>query len=77
MTTTLKSPAPVRETIASNNGDVVEARPLTVALAGNPNAGKTSLFNALTGLRQKVANYPGVTVERKEGVWPLAEGAPA
>ncbi|MFL6208011.1 MAG: ferrous iron transport protein B [Pyrinomonadaceae bacterium] len=47
------------------------ARTLTVALAGNPNAGKTSLFNALTGLRQKVANYPGVTVERKEGVWPL------
>jgi ferrous iron transport protein B len=46
-------------------------RGLTVALAGNPNAGKTSLFNALTGLRQKVANYPGVTVERKEGVWHL------
>ncbi len=43
----------------------------TVALAGNPNAGKTTLFNALTGLRQKVANYPGVTVERKEGVWDL------
>ena len=42
---------------------------LTVALAGNPNAGKTTLFNALTGMRQKVANYPGVTVERKEGVW--------
>jgi ferrous iron transport protein B len=40
-----------------------------VAIAGNPNAGKTTLFNALTGLRQKVANYPGVTVERKEGVW--------
>ncbi|MDQ6788293.1 MAG: 50S ribosome-binding GTPase, partial [Acidobacteriota bacterium] len=40
---------------------------LTVALAGNPNAGKTTLFNALTGMRQKVANYPGVTVERKEG----------
>ena len=53
-------------------------RPLVVALAGNPNAGKTSLFNALTGLRQKVANYPGVTVERKEGVWALAAGdAPA
>lgn len=44
---------------------------LVVALAGNPNAGKTTLFNALTGLRQKVANYPGVTVERKEGFWRL------
>src|SRR5271165_5065338 len=40
---------------------------LTVALAGNPNSGKTTLFNALTGLRQKVANYPGVTVEKKTG----------
>ncbi len=38
-----------------------------IALAGNPNCGKTSLFNALTGSRQKVGNYPGVTVERKEG----------
>jgi ferrous iron transport protein B len=44
---------------------------LTIALAGNPNAGKTTLFNSLTGLNQKVANYPGVTVERKEGVWHL------
>lgn len=42
---------------------------LTVALAGNPNAGKTTLFNALTGMRQKVANFAGVTVERKEGIW--------
>ena len=49
---------------------------LTVALAGNPNAGKTTLFNALTGMRQKVANYPGVTVERKEGVWRIG-GEPA
>src|SRR6476661_5861232 len=44
---------------------------LTVALAGNPNAGKTTLFNSLTGLGQKVANYPGVTVERKAGSWRL------
>ncbi|MBC7690564.1 MAG: ferrous iron transporter B [Methylotenera sp.] len=39
-----------------------------IALAGNPNCGKTALFNALTGGRQKVGNYPGVTVERKEGI---------
>jgi len=38
-----------------------------IALVGNPNCGKTALFNALTGSRQKVANYPGVTVERKLG----------
>ncbi len=41
--------------------------PLRVALVGNPNSGKTAMFNALTGSRQKVANYAGVTVERKEG----------
>src|SRR6516225_8158483 len=44
------------------------AAPARVALVGNPNSGKTALFNALTGSRQKVANYPGVTVERKEGL---------
>ncbi len=38
-----------------------------IALAGSPNAGKTSLFNALTGARQHVGNYPGVTVERRQG----------
>ena len=43
------------------------ALPTRIALVGNPNSGKTALFNALTGSRQKVANYPGVTVERKEG----------
>jgi len=49
----------------SPNAPVVAPR--TVALAGNPNAGKTTLFNALTGMRQKVGNYPGVTVDKKEG----------
>lgn len=47
---------------------------LTVALAGNPNSGKTTIFNALTGLRQKVANYPGVTVEKKVGRCKLPDG---
>ena len=40
---------------------------LRIALVGNPNCGKTALFNLLTGSRQKVANYAGVTVERKSG----------
>ena len=50
---------------------------LTVALVGNPNSGKTTLFNALTGLRQKVGNYPGVTVEKKEGKTLLPNGSNA
>ena len=50
------------------------ARQPVVALVGNPNAGKTSLFNALTGSRQKVGNYPGVTVERKAGRLALPDG---
>ncbi len=49
-------------------------RPVRVALVGNPNSGKTALFNALTGSRQKVANYAGVTVERKEGHLTTATG---
>ncbi len=40
---------------------------IVIALAGNPNSGKTTIFNALTGARQRVGNWPGVTVERKEG----------
>ncbi len=47
-----------------------------VALVGNPNAGKSALFNALTGARQKVGNYPGVTVERKSGRLSLSDGRP-
>jgi ferrous iron transport protein B len=76
MSSTLESPSRTEGPLgaAAERG----AKSLVVALAGNPNAGKTSLFNALTGLRQKVANYPGVTVERKEGVWSLdADSAPA
>jgi ferrous iron transport protein B len=53
------------------------AQTLTVALVGNPNCGKTTLFNALTGLRQKVGNYPGVTVEKKEGRVGLPHGQTA
>lgn len=48
--------------------------PKTIALVGNPNCGKTALFNLLTGARQKVANYAGVTVERKVGTARLASG---
>jgi ferrous iron transport protein B len=54
----------------------VTALPL-IALVGNPNAGKSALFNALTGARQKTGNYPGVTVERHAGRIMLADGRPA
>jgi ferrous iron transport protein B len=50
------------------------AAPLNLALVGTPNSGKTSLFNALTGSRQRAANYPGVTVERKSGVFQTPAG---
>ena len=56
---------------------IVETRPLRVALVGVPNCGKTALFNRLTGSRQKVANYPGVTVERREGERPPPTAAAA
>ncbi len=48
---------------------LIQKKTFRIALVGNPNCGKTTLFNALTGLRQKVANYPGVTVEKKTGLW--------
>ncbi len=53
---------------------IPDARPLRVALIGNPNTGKTTLFNALTGLRQKVGNFAGVTVERHEGSYRTDDG---
>lgn len=45
----------------------MEKKPLHIALVGNPNSGKSSLFNSLTGLNQKVGNFPGVTVDKKTG----------
>ncbi len=67
MSTTVQDPT--RSPSLPSVGQNPAKKQLIVALAGNPNAGKTTLFNALTGMRQKVANYPGVTVERKEGFW--------
>ena len=49
------------------NPDNINNKTITIALSGNPNAGKTTLFNAITGARQHIANYPGVTVEKKTG----------
>ena len=53
------------------------SKQIKVALIGNPNTGKTSIFNSLTGLNQKIANYPGVTVDKKEGVCKLDRGVKA
>ncbi|MCB0438006.1 MAG: ferrous iron transport protein B [Mangrovimonas sp.] len=55
----------------------MKGKQLNVALIGNPNTGKTSVFNALTGLNQKVGNYPGITVEKKEGICKLPRGVKA
>ena len=55
----------------------IESELAIVALIGNPNSGKTTLFNALTGMRQKIANYPGVTVEKKIGVFMTQHGREA
>src|SRR5881396_3876996 len=79
-TNSLAPPASGSEILASRQRDAKggsappPVRPNYVVLTGNPNCGKTTLFNALTGLRAKVGNYAGVTVERKEGRLP---GAPA
>lgn len=53
------------------------SKQINVALIGNPNTGKTSVFNQLTGLNQKVGNYPGITVEKKEGICKLPRGIKA
>jgi ferrous iron transport protein B len=53
------------------------SKQINVALIGNPNTGKTSVFNQLTGLNQKVGNYPGITVEKKEGICKLSRGIKA
>jgi ferrous iron transport protein B len=53
------------------------AKQINVALIGNPNTGKTSVFNRLTGLNQKVGNYPGITVEKKQGLCMLPRGVKA
>lgn len=53
------------------------SKQINVALIGNPNTGKTSVFNSLTGLNQKVGNYPGITVEKKQGICKLPRGVKA
>jgi ribosome biogenesis GTPase A len=67
MTVACAAPMPAR-----SRSSAVSLR--SAALVGNPNAGKSALFNALTGARQKIANYPGVTVERKAGRLTLPTG---
>jgi ferrous iron transport protein B len=62
------------QTPAATHAHASDTPPLRVALLGNPNCGKTALFNLLTGSRQKVANYAGVTVERKVGKLRTASG---
>ncbi len=56
--------------MTSSDGAKTRSRQVThVALVGHPNTGKSTIFNALVGVRQRVANYPGVTVEKKSGVY--------
>src|SRR5438093_5325614 len=69
--------SPATET-ATTPATALSSRDVTrhVAIAGNPNCGKSTIFNALTGLRQKVGNYPGVTVEKKIGRLHGSHGEP-
>jgi len=59
---------------AATTSSIPATRAIRVALAGNPNCGKTSIFNALTGAHQHVANYPGVTVEKRTGTYDMDGG---
>jgi ferrous iron transport protein B len=60
-----------------NNLNYLLSKKINIALVGNPNSGKTSLFNALTGLNQQVGNFPGVTVDKKTGSCKIAENIDA
>ncbi|MDT8283052.1 MAG: FeoB small GTPase domain-containing protein, partial [Gammaproteobacteria bacterium] len=57
--------------MGTNEANANASRSLTIAIAGNPNCGKSALFNAFTGIRQKTGNWPGVTVDRKQGFFEL------
>lgn len=65
---------PAAASVVTLSADI-RRRPRSVALVGCPNVGKSSLFNALTGLRQKVSNYPGITVERNTGTLTVPAGS--
>src|SRR3954463_9308057 len=64
---------PDRNTFIFTNLSKNLSRPIHIALVGNPNSGKTSLFNSLTGMNQKVGNFPGVTVDKKTGHTSISE----
>lgn len=77
MATTSPSGEPKQTRSSSASTEETPRGAHVFALAGNPNSGKTSVFNALTGLRRKVGNYPGVTVERVEGNLLMPDGSTA